>query len=310
MTEYFDAHKLDMDEEPGLPRNVTKALIEGMKHNDFSHWKKEESREINEFLLELGGGYRLYAELSTYYFGRPTRYLLLYNGDRFMFCFQGHLEDADDGIRLSGSDAHVDLTLCSKIDIQDYARASKDRVPTTPIVAKKFNGERIILDAYRAKRTYFGIEEEASSAPFDRDTIDGLIYATLTHNFSKLEDLNCEFDEESNEPAKFWFSETENAEYLSEVKCRVASNTGGPVRFWVKGVLSMDSDGIVIRGGDGAFTVKTAEEDYQRVFSDHPEIQTDEDYLESNPAKSYQYLAEKDIDEIRALAHDWRGEVL
>lgn len=291
-------------EEPSrtaLDIKVAEALIEGLKHRDFSHWKRYEDSMMESFLLELGHGYRLIAGLDQAYFGCPTYYRLFYNGNSFMFCFSGERVSPEWGIRISSDNSRIDLSLPEDFDVQGYAMACASRVPRKPITTKDFEGNEVVLDAFRARRKYLGIHEDAVSAPFHEETIDGLLYAVFTRDFSKLIDLECGIEDESDEPASLSFYGTQKAELAPEVRCRVSSGNGHPVDFWMEGVLTIDGDGVLIRGESAAFTVKVSDDDYRRFFEKHPEIPTDESYLESHPAPSYQYLASDDLEEIRAM---------
>ena len=153
-----------------------------------------------------------------------------------------------------------------------------------------------------------GIHEDAVSSPFHEETIDDLLYALFTRDFPGLRRLDRYIDEETDEPARLAFRNIEEAELAPEVRCYVSSTTGHPVHFWMDGVLTMDEDGILIRGEDAAFTIKVSEDDYRRFFANHPEIPTDESYLESHPAPSYQHLASNDLEEIKSLIAQSEGD--
>jgi len=85
--------------------------------------------------------------------------------------------------------------------------------------------------------------------------------------------------------------------YSCRYSVTVISDTDAPVSFRMKGILTMDKDGILIRGGDASFSIRITEGDMVR-FREETGFPTPEEYLEQHPYVSYRDVGQKYADEI------------
>ena len=281
---------------PCLEEKVSKAVVQGIKFNDFTHWKLEKDGVCLQYLLELGGGFRLYATLPSCFMGL-TRFMFLFNGSHSMLCFESKdYYINDQSIVFNSWGNHLTLEL--GIDIVDYA--THYRRPRKKMIWENFHGDKVKLDAYRSKGEYWGSSEDWNESGFNDELKDALLKAVIARDFSGLEEDFRDIEGTLAGPANLLFRYVDDARYSTDVECIVSSLKTIPVSFWLRGSLTKDSDGIVSRGNLAAFTLKIADEDFEAFYNRHPEIPTTRRYLDENPSPSFAD-AVNDIEELRAL---------
>jgi hypothetical protein len=229
--------------------------------------------------------------------GGPTCFQLLFSGKHSMLCFQAtDYHSCNNSISFSSGGNRLTLEL--SMDPEEYAM--RYRRSRRNIVWINYRDERVKLDAYRSRGKYWGCTGEWDDQGYDGCLKDALLRAVIARDFSGLENDFRDIEDTRAGPAELLFRYIDDARFPSDVECVVAMNRVVPVSFWMKGALTHDSDGIVSRGNDAAFTLKITDEDIEAFYRRHPDIPTTRRYLDENPRPSYADAVD-DMEELRAL---------
>lgn len=235
----------------GIRKRTAKALVGGVALRDYTGWKEDGGDYGPRFVLELGHGFRLTAEVS---------------GDPADTCdvFSVMHRDAASKMRVTSSDINLfpnEFTLYGEdgsftaelgyFDPDVFVESMIESPIRYGYRFEGFDGKRT-LAIVRGKGKYAGDTSVPSESSFSRGYLDNLCAAVFRQDFSRLDDSR-DYDDVPEEPATVTFEGVKGAKYCSDIKVRVFSDDG-PFSYTIDGVLSSDGDGVVVMGSDASYT--------------------------------------------------------
>lgn len=270
---------------------TAKALVQGMRFSDFSHWKRLPDHDYPTFELEIGRAHRISAVPGEA--GKSdTEWCLLYDGDDYILGLCAEEIRYEKGcIVLEAVDGGARIRLPEGFEADAYARRIAGRSAPKGLDLT-IDDEDMHLDITCRRRFYWGTSTDAD--PADLGPILGtvLLDATVMQYFDQLTTFRKL--EGNGKRLSLSYDGIDEADYCSQITVNVTGEVDGLLDFWTRGDLSSDGDGAVFRGSDSTLTI---------ILDDKAYADADLRYLETHDVPTWSYAAGKDADRLQAILH-------